>query len=392
MHPSPKPVNFSLTLALDSNRKMKRSLFAIALFAPALLLTSCSKEKFLRLNPPREDVAAAQAPESPPQRKKQTGADPAAKDVQAARQRAWEAAVLAQNPPHSSDTWQKTRVKWRQAIRLLEDIPRHSDQFVWVQKNLPTYRANYAAIDQRLRLEQRATEAMGRAQTSAWQAAMAVQSPPYSLKIWQRASQKWADAIAALTTIPPGTSVFKSAQEHLSVYQNNHAKIRQRIQLETLIEDSVRQFEDVATRFKTLQLSVINGQSINPIGIGYEEYSQLVQNLRKTVARLKQQPGAHLHPLYRDLTEAIADYEFALDIWQSYLDHKRANASWLHDDDFFNQLFPVSRIANPRLLQNYSIKIYQGIREPKIPLKFALWEIWETAGRRTQTTQQALVP
>jgi hypothetical protein len=389
----PKNVNFFLTLTLAFNRKMKRSPLAIAFILPALLLTSCTKENFLSLNPPPEEAASAQSPQKVAAAQAPSSASPSnlpAENLQKARQLAWDAAVLVQRAPHPPDTWQTSKIKRRQAIRLLEEIPPHSAEFAWAEHHLPSYRANFEAISERHTIEQTAKDNLAQAQALAWQAAVTVQTPPHSLKVWHRAYDKWTEAIAALDGIPRYTWVASQAQERLATYRDNQAKIAQRIRIETQVEASASHFATIASRFKALQLSVVNGQTSEPLGITYEDYSKLVQDLRKTLAGLDKQPGANQHPAYGKLIATIADYEFALNLWQSYLDYKRANASWLHDDDFFNQLLPLSRISDTTLLQKYSIKIYQGSREPKIPLKFALWEIWETAGRKTETVQQEI--
>jgi hypothetical protein len=370
---------------------MKRSLLAIALLTPVPLLTSCSQANLSFFNSSRQDIAAAQAPTTAEaDQPAPAGSRASFKNLQKAQQLAWEAATLVQKPPHSSDVWQESRVKWRQAIRLLEDFSPGSAEFAWAQKRLPTYRANYTAISQRLTLEQTATDDLKRAQSLAWQAAVTAQSPPHSLAVWERASSKWAEASAILAAIPPYTSVTAQAKDRLATYRQNYAAIARRIQIEEQIEANLTRFSDLANRFKTNQLNAINGQSSDPIGIQYEDYQALVQSLEKDLNNLSKQPNATQHPQYQKLTEALADYKFALTLWRSYLDYKRANAAWLHDDDFFNQLLPLSRINNISQLEKYPIKLYQGAREPKIPLKFALWEIWEAAGRKTHTAQQEM--
>ena len=85
---------------------------------------------------------------------------------------------------------------------------------------------------------------------------------------------------------------------------------------------------------------------------------------------------------------AIADYEFALTIWQTYLRHKDANADWLLNGDFFNRLVPLSLIDSDRLLQRYDVKVHQGSKEAKVALKSTVWTIWEKAAEHARLAQQ----
>lgn len=70
-----------------------------------------------------------------------------------ARKLAWDAAVMVQHPPHTVETWQAARVKWRQAINLLETIPEGTALSVQAKEKIAVYQVNYAAINDRLTTE-----------------------------------------------------------------------------------------------------------------------------------------------------------------------------------------------------------------------------------------------
>lgn len=355
---------------------MKRSRLAIALSIGSCWLTGCSlHQPISTFNSAPEQPAAAHSM-SPSQA------------FSIARKKAWEAALLVQNPPHKVDTWQEARVKWRQAIRLIEEIPENTPVFNQAKQRLAVYKTNYQAINQRLTDEQTAIDNFAQAQTLAWQAAVTVQNPPHPVKVWQRASQKWEEAISLLRSVPPQTSVTAKAQERLALYRSNQAAIQQRIETEEKVASILKEFSEAATRLNNLQISVVKEQNPEPLGIRYEDYRALVHSLRTTLDQLENQLGGKKHPAYADLETTLTDYEFALHIWQSYLSLKQANEWWLFDSDFYNQLVPLSQIDSDTLLQKYNVKISQRAGEAKVPLKFTLWEIWEQARQRVYKTQQ----
>lgn len=355
---------------------MKRSHLAIALSLGSYWLTGCSLHQSIADFHSAPEQPAAAHTLAPSQA------------FLMARQQAWEAAVLVQKPPHRVTTWQEARVKWRQAIRLIEEIPENTPVSTAAKQRLAVYKTNYQAINQRLMDEQTAVENFTQAQTLAWQAAVTVQHPPHPLKVWQRASQKWGEAITLLQAVPPRTSVTTKAKERLALYRSNQAAINQRITTEEEAKSTLKEFSEAATRLNDLQISVVKEQNPEPLGIRYEDYRALVQSLRSNLNQLERQLGGKRHPAYADLETAIADYEFALHIWESYLNLKQANAWWLFNADFYNQLVPLSEIDSDTLLQRYNVKISQRAGEAKVPLKFTLWEIWEQARQRVYRTQQ----
>lgn len=307
-----------------------------------------------------------------------------------ARQLAWEAAVIVQNPPHPTERWQEARGKWRQAIRLLESIPQKSAVFQEAQKKLVDYRLKYEAITQRLTNEELATDNFEQAQTVAWQAAVTVQDPPHGLPVWQRAAERWGRAVRLVSAIPPLTTVSAAAQEKAIRYRQNYQAIAQRIETEKTFLITSKNFSEAVTRLNTLQTKALTEQTEDPIGINYENYQAFVRSLQTLVKDLEATPAAKNNPAFVEMKTALTDYEFALSIWQTYLRHKKANADWLQNGDFFNRLVPLSLLDSDRLLQQYDIKIYQGVRQAKVPLKSTVWAIWEKAGEHARAAQQKI--
>lgn len=311
-----------------------------------------------------------------------------AEKFRSAEKLAWEAAVIAQHPPHSADAWQSARVKWRQAIRLLESISGKTPLMAQATAKLAVYRKNYTAISQRLVAEKTAKDQLTQAQTLAWQAAVTVKNPPHLPSVWQRSSEKWATAIALLVTMPPNTSVTEASRSKLVTYRHNFSAIAQRLQTERAAQKTVQQFAQLTKALNALQTQAEIGTTKYPLGIDYPSYCQNVQALKNALARFKQEPEAIRHPVYQSLVAAIADHNVVLNIWDSYLKHKQANVSWLNNQDFYNLLIPLKLIDSDTLQQKYKIKIYQASGVPKVSLKLTAWEIWEQASSHVDVAQQ----
>ncbi|MDX2231353.1 MAG: hypothetical protein NW220_17080 [Leptolyngbyaceae cyanobacterium bins.349] len=353
---------------------MKRSCLAMFLPVGCVLLAGCSPSFYPFSSSQGEPVSAQTV--SPQE------------NLRVARQYAWEAAVLVQNPPHLDERWQEARLKWRQAIRLLEAIPTSTPISKQVQQKLSDYRAKYAAITNRLTNEETAVNHFEQAQAFAWQAAVMVQNPPHARSVWQRAAERWIEAIRLLEAIPPLTTVSGRAQEKLVTYRQNYQVINQRLQAEKTILSTLEKFSATVAQLNALQTKALTGQTEDPIGIEYADYRAMVRSLQTLLQELESLPVAKDHSAYTDMKAAISDYEFALMIWQAYLRHRAANADWLQNGDFFNRLVPLSLIDGDRLLQQYEVKIYQGVSEAKVPLKSTIWRIWEKADQRARVAEK----
>lgn len=307
-------------------------------------------------------------------------------NVVAARRLAWDAAVMVQHPPHSAATWQAARVKWRQAINLLEAVPEGAPLSAQAKAKLSVYQANYTAISDRLTAETVALDQLKAAQTLAWQAAVTVQKPPHSPRVWQRASRKWQDAIALLESIPPTTSIAQQSQAKLITYRSNYSAINQRLTNETQALLTLKQFSEIAVRLGGIPDNIDpSNLALQKIGVSYEDYTHLVQALQQSLTQFATQPDAKNHPLYPELVKAIEDYQVVLKLWQAYLEFKAANTQWLYDD-VYNQLVPVPLADADRLVQKYDIKTYSG--GTKVSLRFSAWTIWQKTNQHLRQVQQ----
>ncbi|EKQ70091.1 hypothetical protein OsccyDRAFT_0356 [Leptolyngbyaceae cyanobacterium JSC-12] len=352
---------------------MKRPCLVITLSASLLGLVGCSSY-FLHIPRPTQGESASTL--SPDEH------------FQSARQLAWEAAVLVQHPPHPDSTWQEARVKWRQAIRHLKAIPSDQPISARAKQKLAEYEKKYSVITQRLTDETVATDLFEQAQTAAWQAAVTVQNPPHALTVWQRAAERWERAIRLLEKVPTFTTVSGEAEKKLQIYRNNYQAIAQRIEAEKTFLAAVAQFSATVTQLNMLQTQAVTGKSENPIGLNYEEYQSMVRSLQVALKEIETLPTAKSNPAYTEMKTAIADYEFALNIWQTYLRHKQANADWLQNGDFFNQRVPLSLIDSDRLLQRYNVKIIPSSETAKVPLKSTVWAVWDKANEHARSAQQ----
>lgn len=351
---------------------MKLLHLTVILAAGALLLHGCAGIQPISANSTLENTSAEETPS-------------ALDNYIASRRLAWEAAVMVQNPPHSVNTWQEAKVKWRRAIRLLEKIPSDSDVFQQAKDKLTTYQTNYKAIDTRLTAEQNAENQLEAAQTAAWQAAVTVQNPPHSLKVWQRASQKWEEAIGLIEQIPDTTSAFAKSQEKLPTYRNNYREIGQRIVTERQALQVLKQFSEFAVQLNDIQSRAVSDPSSNQVGISYPDYKTLVQQLEASLNQFAAQPQGKKHSIYPELEDAIVDFKVVTELWQAYLEYKQNNAQWLYDD-VFNQLVPLPSEQITALVQKYGVKTYSG--GTKVSLRFAAWSIWYRASQRIREAQR----
>ena len=69
-------------------------------------------------------------------------------NLEQAKQLAWEASTLVQNPPHPQLTWQTAKEKWQQAIEILVKIPPEHSNFIEAQQKLTDYKNSYLLIQQ----------------------------------------------------------------------------------------------------------------------------------------------------------------------------------------------------------------------------------------------------
>lgn len=349
-----------------------------------LLLTACNAG-----NRGTDGLSQALTPDSSPLEAASLPKTSALATFIAARKLAWESAVMVQHPPHTVETWQAARVKWRQAINLLETIPEGTSISAQAKEKMAVYQMNYAAINDRLTTETAAVDRFKAAQTLAWQAAVTVQKPPYTPKVWQRASQKWKAAIDLLQSIPPTTAIAAQSQAKLLTYRSNYSAINQRLLTEKQAILTLSQFSTIAANLKNIPDTVYQANvAPQDVGIRYEHYTRLVAALQQAFQQFAAQPDARHHPVYPVLVEAIADHQAVLRLWQDYLTFKAANTQWLYDD-VFDQSVPISLPEAVMLKEKYGLNTDSS--GTKVSLRLSAWTIWQKNSRQIQQAQQRLL-
>jgi tetratricopeptide (TPR) repeat protein len=97
-------------------------------------------------------------------------------DLEKAKQLAWEASTLVQNPPHPQSTWQSAQQKWQDAIEILVKIPPEHSDFIEAQQKLTNYKNNYLLIQQQWEKAEQAlrlnNQAIQQIQSEEYQAAI----------------------------------------------------------------------------------------------------------------------------------------------------------------------------------------------------------------------------
>lgn len=153
----------------------------------------------------------------------------ATSNFQAAQKIAMQASLMVQNPPHNLEVWTKAKIKWQEAVSLLETIPDGTSVSEKAKKQISIYRINHQAISTRILNENKATDNFEFSHKLALEASILVQNPPHSPQVWKEAQVKWKTAIKLLEEIPKGTFVYKKAQEKLSIYKTNYAAVSKQV-------------------------------------------------------------------------------------------------------------------------------------------------------------------
>lgn len=227
-----------------------------------------------------------------------------------ARQIGWQAALKAQNPPHSAQHWSETAALWREAIAYLEQVPSSDSDYPAAQLKKTIYQRNLQAISAReaaaLKLIQsgqnvaqattsstpspsqtprfstpaaRSEDRLEVAKRYGWQAAIASQNAPHSAQQWADISRLWQTALLSLNDIDHTHPSYAEAQRIKGQYQHNLNAIRDRYQQE----------QTASQRLQSLQATLAE--------LGYPSAAQSAQ-LASIIEKLKTIPAgtqAYLH-------------------------------------------------------------------------------------------------
>ncbi|MBW4563156.1 MAG: hypothetical protein KME32_18805 [Mojavia pulchra JT2-VF2] len=146
-------------------------------------------------------------------------------NFESAQKLGMEASLIVQNPPHAPEVWEKSSIKWQEAISLLEKIPEGTSISEQAKKQISSYRINSQTISKRILNENQAKENFEFSQKLAIEASILVQNPPHPPKVWKQAQLKWQQAIKLLESIPQSTFVSEKAKEKLSSYKTNYGAV-----------------------------------------------------------------------------------------------------------------------------------------------------------------------
>lgn len=140
--------------------------------------------------------------------------------ILAAQQFSWQAALAAQNPPHSVEKWQQVEKLWNEAIKELERIPDDDlAGYAKAQGLLAQYKANLGQIEIRRQEEANAVKALEQAQ---YRIQTLLRSAPTSTKDINRNQtiSQLQGIIDELKKIQNGTTPYLEAQQLLLSAQN----------------------------------------------------------------------------------------------------------------------------------------------------------------------------
>ncbi|HIK17189.1 MAG TPA: hypothetical protein IGS53_18140 [Leptolyngbyaceae cyanobacterium M33_DOE_097] len=144
-----------------------------------------------------------------------------ATDLETARKLDTEASELAKNPNSTPEDWYQARDKWQQANGLLEKIPANTFITDQARTGLEAVRTNYALLNQKLALEDKAIQTMDTAMEVAERAEKFTQQSPYRLADLVNARTHWVRAIQLLNRVPETSTAANDATEFLQYYERN---------------------------------------------------------------------------------------------------------------------------------------------------------------------------
>ena len=144
--------------------------------------------------------------------------------VEVAKQFAWQAATLSQNPPHSAAKWQQIEGFWQEALSQLNKVdPDDKTSYVEAQTKIAEYRVNLTQVTLRREEEQTSVRALERAEKQIQNLLASTPDDPDRVNRPQTAA-KIQGIINELQKVQPGTTVHGKAQELLEFAK---AKLRE---------------------------------------------------------------------------------------------------------------------------------------------------------------------
>ncbi len=134
-----------------------------------------------------------------------------------ARRYGWQAALASQKAPFPAQKWADISRGWKTALHHLEQVPIDSPQYTEAQQVKITYQQNLAAVQQRYRQEQVASQSVASLQAALDE----IEQSGLSRQTKERQNQA---ILTRLRAIPAGTDAYLQAQSAIS--QINSSEIR----------------------------------------------------------------------------------------------------------------------------------------------------------------------
>lgn len=132
--------------------------------------------------------------------------------IEAAKQFAFEAAKLGQNPPHTVDKWQKVEAQWEEAINRLEQFTARETASLEAQKLLATYKTNLGIVQMRRKTEETSVTALQQAKREI-EYLLANSTTTFGVFDRNQMISKIQSIINELQKVRTGTTAYKEAQE-----------------------------------------------------------------------------------------------------------------------------------------------------------------------------------
>lgn len=244
----------------------------------------------------------------------------------AAQRNATKASETSQEPPHPVPVWVEAHLLWQKAVNHLKRLPADSPLAEFAQLKLEEYEANYAAIEQRLAIEE-AAEANLNAALQAGQLATAQTESAETFNDWLAAQREWERATSALSKIPKGTLAYEEARSLLSDYRSQAIQTRTRVTFEQAGERAYQAAVADAAQAQAAERA--------------NQWTQAVNFWSDAFAGMRQVPKNTLR--YAEAQSQLSNFETALKRAQSKL--KQAVALQSIEDDLVELCPPAQGIC-----------------------------------------------
>lgn len=197
----------------------------------------------------------------------------------AGQESATQASEKGQDPPHPVAVWVEVHLLWQKAINHLQRVPANSYLADFANKKVAEYEANYAAIGQRLSIEEAAEGDLNEA-LEAGELAVAQTESATTLNDWIVAQREWNRAMQAISKIPQGTLAYEEARSLLADYRRQSIQTRTRVTFE---QSGERAYQDALADAAQAKAAERANQWTQAVTFWSEAYAQMRQVPRNTL-------------------------------------------------------------------------------------------------------------